>query len=40
MTTKCPSCGHHSQTPYRCERCGRDLAGDTTTHGRQGGSVE
>ena len=33
---ECKSCSSASMLPYRCSICGRDLAGETTTHGRQG----
>jgi len=33
---KCRSCGTASLLCYRCSACGRDLSGETTTHGRQG----
>jgi|GEM_PF-5759219 len=33
---RCPSCRTASLLCYRCSACGRDLAGETTTHGRQG----
>lgn len=33
----CSSCDGPSMLCYRCSRCGRDLAGDTTTQGRQPG---
>lgn len=32
----CSSCRSASMLVYRCSICGRDLAGETTTHGRQG----
>lgn len=31
----CPSCEGGSELPYRCSGCGHDLAGETTTVGRQ-----
>jgi len=31
---RCGSCDAPSYLCYRCSRCGRDLAGDTTTHAR------
>jgi len=31
----CPSCQSASYLTHRCSRCGRDLAGNTSTHGRE-----
>lgn len=33
--TRCPACGHVSERCYRCDVCGADLAGSTTTTGRE-----
>jgi len=33
---KCRACGTASLLVYRCSACGRDLAGEMTTQGRQG----
>lgn len=30
-TTLCPSCGHNSETCYRCSECGKDLTNVDTT---------
>jgi len=29
MTVECPNCGHDSETIYRCDECGRDLADES-----------
>jgi len=34
-TKKCRACGEESECGYRCDNCGRDLAGDTETAGFQ-----
>jgi len=34
--TECPSCGNISDKCYRCDECGKDLAGDSNQTGRQG----
>jgi uncharacterized membrane protein YvbJ len=36
MSQTCPACGHDSSKTYRCEDCGHDLAGESSTAGRQG----
>lgn len=32
---ECPCCGEESSVIYRCSECGRDLAAETGTEGRQ-----
>lgn len=32
---ECPNCGAESGQVWRCEDCGRDLAAETTTSGRE-----
>jgi len=32
---ECPACGKDSDKIYRCEHCGRDLAGEGSTEGRE-----
>jgi predicted RNA-binding Zn-ribbon protein involved in translation (DUF1610 family) len=31
MAQTCPCCGEDSDTIYRCEHCGRDLAEESST---------
>jgi len=31
----CPACGATSETTWRCEACGYDLAGEGATNGRE-----
>jgi len=35
MTVKCPTCGHDSDCPWRCDECRRDLATESPTEARQ-----
>jgi uncharacterized membrane protein YvbJ len=37
--TECPCCGHESETCYRCDECGKDLTGETSTAGREGANA-
>jgi ribosomal protein L37AE/L43A len=32
---ECPACGQMSAKMYRCQHCGRDLAGEGSTEGRE-----
>jgi len=34
-TVECPCCGLESAKIYRCQHCGRDLAGEGSTEGRE-----
>lgn len=35
QTVECPACGLDSSVMYRCQHCGRDLAGEGSTEGRE-----
>jgi len=35
VSVDCPSCDGVSSVGYRCEHCGRDLTGETTTAGME-----
>jgi len=34
-TVQCPACDRDSSVTYRCEHCGRDLAGQSPTQGSE-----
>lgn len=35
FTKHCPACGNNSDTTYRCDECGHDLAGEGSSKGRE-----
>jgi hypothetical protein len=38
MIEQCPACDAEPGTVYRCQACGHDLVGDSSTNGRIGGN--